>query len=83
VHSYGRCEQNHNTPQTAAGREEKEVCWVPEHTVTISHMAPGLLLNFFPDQEIFKAYKFAFTPENSNDEGYVTEKVYSSLKAGK
>jgi len=27
-------------------------------------------------------YKFAFTPENSIDEGYVTEKVYAPLKAG-
>ena len=27
-------------------------------------------------------YKFAFAPENSNDEGYVTEKVYDAFQAG-
>ena len=33
-------------------------------------------------QELMSTYKFAFTPENSNDEGYVTEKVYAVLRAG-
>ena len=33
-------------------------------------------------QATFARYKFAFTPENSNDEGYVTEKVYDALRAG-
>jgi hypothetical protein len=33
-------------------------------------------------QPTFAKYKFAFTPENSNDEGYVTEKIYDALIAG-
>ncbi|GBF91809.1 glyco 3-alpha-L-fucosyltransferase A-like [Raphidocelis subcapitata] len=33
-------------------------------------------------EELMSTYKFAFTPENSNDEGYVTEKVYAVLRAG-
>lgn len=33
-------------------------------------------------QEILSKYKFAFTPENSIDEGYVSEKIYAALRAG-
>ena len=33
-------------------------------------------------QRILATYKFAFVPENSNDSGYVTEKVYEALQAG-
>ncbi|KIY98890.1 hypothetical protein MNEG_9073 [Monoraphidium neglectum] len=33
-------------------------------------------------EAVFATYKFAFTPENSIDEGYVTEKIYGALKAG-
>lgn len=33
-------------------------------------------------QEVLSRYKFAFVPENSNDAGYVTEKIYHALRAG-
>lgn len=43
---------------------------------------PCVLPCHSPPQRIMSTYKFAFTPENSIDEGYVTEKVYAPLKVG-
>jgi hypothetical protein len=58
-----------------AGAGGASTCVLPEAKTFITTPQP-------PPKELISTYKFAFTPENSNDEGYVTEKVYAALRAG-
>ena len=70
----------------AAGRAAFSLVW------SLALVAAASIARALPDldatrrdpalQAIMSTYKFAFTPENSIDEGYVTEKVYAALRGG-
>src|SRR6185369_6834895 len=70
VHSYGKCLHNKDTPDeilTKYGLEKGQ--------------APGYYQDHMYEikRDIFSPYKFVLAFENSNCEGYVTEKVYDAL----
>ncbi|RUS12509.1 hypothetical protein BC937DRAFT_87697 [Endogone sp. FLAS-F59071] len=73
VHSFGKCMNNKDIPL-----DVKQKFGMPEEGVTDQWWGSWQDIK----RSIFSKYPFVFTPENSNCEGYVTEKVYDALAAG-
>ncbi|CAG8582226.1 11182_t:CDS:1 [Paraglomus brasilianum] len=72
VHAYGNCLHNQDTPdeiRTKYGLEEGQTPGYWENNI------------YGIKRDIYSPYKFVLTFEDSNCEGYVTEKVYDALLA--